>query len=818
MKRPLLPVVLLLMGGILCDEIAHPALPLLFGASFATLAAALFWERGRLWMLGLLILLTGWTGARRNAAILSPYDLRLLLGGEARAVSVRGAIQAAPSQHIYVRDQREFWHSSALIQADEILLDGNWRPAVGRVIAGAPGILPTNVFEGQTVEVRGVIQPPRGPLADGMFDARAFYQREGVFYQLQTYAADDWKAPRAGDGAKPPLSERFRQWARKTLALGLPGEDEPLRLTWTLLLDWRAPLTGSVEEPFLRAGTYHIFAVDGLRIGLLMGITLGWLRLLQIPRPICGALALPMLWFYAGLTGWPASAVRATIMATVIVVGWACKRPVDLLNSLFAAAVIVLLWEPSQLFQPGFQLSFAVVLCIGVILPPARGWLRKKLFAGDPLLPADLQPRWPEPLYKTAGFMVDTLAVSFAAWIGSIPLAAYYFHLFTPVSLPANCVVVPATSLALMSAMGSLLTGAWLPGLATLFNNTTWALMKLIIWFSRWAAQWPGGNCNVAAPSPGVCLFCYALVLLIATGWIFRSRYKWAVSAAMLAIALAWAVHWVPALSADRLYVLPLRNGAPAFLVDSPLPGKEFLIDCGTDDAARDFLKPFLCAHGVNRLASLCLAVARLDYFGGARTILSAFPAAGVFAAAAQERSTAWRELARDLRHTNGWRAVRDGDMVCGWSVLHPGTADQFPQADDNAIALLRQLHGHSILLLPSLGRDGQDALLRRHPDLRAEIVIAGLPARDDPLSEPLLAALHPTLIVIADTKFPATRRASAALRQRLARLPARVVYIRDNGSLTLELSPHGYTLRTADGQPAPDPPPTEPAIEPSEP
>src|SRR5208283_5859105 len=104
--------------------------------------------------------------------------------------------------------------------------------------------------------------------------------------------------------------ERFRQWARKTLAFGLPGEDpgkedDPLRLTWTLLLDWKAPLTGSVEEPFLRAGTYHIFAVDGLRIGLLAGIGLGLLRLAQMPRALGGALVLPALWFYAGLTGWP---------------------------------------------------------------------------------------------------------------------------------------------------------------------------------------------------------------------------------------------------------------------------------------------------------------------------------------------------------------------------------------------------------------------------------------------------------------------------------------------------------------------------------
>jgi hypothetical protein len=96
---------------------------------------------------------------------------------------------------------------------------------------------------------------------------------------------------------------------------------------------------------------------------------------------------------------------------------------------------------------------------------------------------------------------------------------------------------------------------------------------------------------------------------------------------------------------------------------------------------------------------------------------------------------------------------------------------------------------------------------MRRHPELRAEFVIAGLPARDEPLCEPLLDLLRPRVIVMADAKFPASRRAPAKLRQRLARRGARVVYGRDNGALTLELTPGGWSLRTADGQPAVDPP-----------
>ncbi len=797
MKRPLLPVACCLIAGILCGELARPPLAWLFAVSFVAVALALAWSRARPWLLAVALFMTGWTNACWHSAILSPNDLRAAFGERPQFVTLRGVVRAPPSQRIFEREQREFWHSSALIDALEISTNGEWHPAVGRIVAGASGILPTNIFEGQTVDVTGLLQPPRGPVADGLFDPRSFYRREGVFFVLQTSEPGDWQAA----NLPLPISERFRQWARTTLALGLPEEDEPLRLTWTLMLDWKAPLTDAVEEPFLQAGTYHIFAVDGLRIGMIAAIELGLLRLLRIPRQWCGLIVLPALWAYAGLMGWPASAIRAAIMATVLIFGWVCRRPVDLINSLFAAAVIVLLWNPAQLFQPGFQLSFVVALCIGFVLPRVRAALRGWIFARDPFLPDSLQKRWPEWLYTAAIYLIDTVAMSIAAWIGSIPLSAYYFHLFTPASIPANCVVVPAVALAVMSGAGSLLTGGWFPSLAELFNNSTWLLMKFIIWFSGCASRWPGGHANVAAPSASTCIYLYLLLLVVVSGLIFRSRFKWPVAAALTSAAIVIASHWILSWRIARLDILP-AGGAPVIVVSPPGLERKFLVDCGNDESAANLVKPFLCAHGVNRMTGVCLAVGRLEYFGGAKRILNDFAADGIFASAVPNRSAAYQSLISDLRRADRWRGVSDGDIIGGWTVLHPGANEKFAQADDNALALRRELNGQSIVLLPSLGRDGQDALMRRHPEARADIVIAGLPARDEPLCEPLLDQLRPKMIIIADAAFPATKRAPPKLRERLRRRGAAVIFERDTGALTLQLTQNGCSLRAADGQP----------------
>jgi competence protein ComEC len=282
---------------------------------------------------------------------------------------------------------------------------------------GTPGILETNLFNGRQVEVSGIIRPLRGALAEGLFDPRAYYQRQEVFHQLLAESTNAWAT--VGPPARLPLSDRFSAWARRTLALGLPGEDEALRLTWTLALDWKAPLTENVEEPFMRAGTFHIFAVDGLRVGLLAAIGVGLLRALQIPRAGCGLLVIPVIWFYAGLTGWPASAVRAAIMMSIVIGGWAANRPGDLLNSLFAAAFIILAWNPQQLFQAGFQLSFVVVFCIAVLVLPLRRVLHERVFPPDPMLPEELRPAWRVWLDRLRRWGLDLIAMSLRIFISS---------------------------------------------------------------------------------------------------------------------------------------------------------------------------------------------------------------------------------------------------------------------------------------------------------------------------------------------------------------------------------------------------------------
>src|SRR5258706_7325246 len=130
--------------------------------------------------------------------------------------------------------------------------------------------------------------------------------------------------------------------------------------------------------------------------------------------------------------------------------------------------MFILAGDPQQFFKAGFQLSFFVVLCIILIVPPLQKYW-ERLFAPDPLLPKQLHRQWPPIIRAPVRFVSGVLLTSFAAWVGAIPLVAYYFNIVTPVSTPANLLAVPLCALVLMSNLGSLLLAGRVSRAAQLF-------------------------------------------------------------------------------------------------------------------------------------------------------------------------------------------------------------------------------------------------------------------------------------------------------------------------------------------------------------
>jgi ComEC/Rec2-related protein len=799
MKRPLVAVVSCYAAGLLLAEIFRLPLVALFGIAFVVLILVLVFEKLRPLLIWPLLALVGWTNLASRTAVLSPNDLRTLLGNNAAIATVRGTLIETPHLRITERDGQQTERSVAQVHVTALRCDANWRPAAGSIIVATPGALPSNFFARQPVEISGVIALPPAPLAGGLFDYRDYLQTRGIFYQLKTGSTNDWQLG-TSSLTRPPLTDRFLTWSQHTLALGLPVEDEPLRLLWAMTLGWRTAFTGDISEPFLRAGTMHLFAIDGLRIALISGMLVALLRMLQISRAWCGLIAIPLIWFYTAATGWESSAIRASVMMTIVIGGWALKRPGDLINSLAAAAFIILLWEPRQLFEAGFQLSFFVVLVIGLLLPPLNK-ISDRMLHHDPLLPDELIPHWRRALTAMLRMLSRYFALSFAAWVGSIPLSAKYFHLFSPISTPANIIAVPLGTLALMSNLGALICGNWLPWMTELFNNSAWFFMVAMTDVSVFFTKIPGAFFYVPAPSWLEIGIYYAILIGALSGWLFAPKRRIGGVAALILIGTTCFWRWEQSRNETESTVLPLNGGYCVF-VNAPGRENDWLVDCGNDHAVEFTLKSFLRAQGVNKIPRLVLTHGDSRNIGGAKSLNELFGVREIYTSSVRFRSRVYREIIAEFEKSpSRHQIINRGDTADCWRVLYPGMTNDFPRADDNTLVLQGIFPGARILLLSDLEHDGQSALLEHTNDLQADVVIAGLPNEGEPLCNALLDAIQPKVVVIADSEFPATRRASRELKERLAGRNVPVIYTQTAGAVTIVTRPKGWELRTMDGQ-----------------
>jgi competence protein ComEC len=229
-------------------------------------------------------------------------------------------------------------------------------------------------------------------------------------------------------------------------------------------------------------------------------------------------------------------------------------------------------------------------------------------------------------------------------------------------------------------------------------------------------------------------------------------------------------------------------------------------VNCGDENAVQFTLKPFLHAQGVNCLQRLVLTHGDARDCGGAAVLNELFGVGELWTSSAKFRSAAYRGVVAEFEKNGLPQGPRHKVFNCGdhagcWRVLHPAATNGFPQADDKALVLLGDFHGAKILLLSDLSRAGQDELLTHTNDLRADIVIAGLPNEGEPLCDALIDAIQPKVIVIADSEFPATRRAGRALKDRLDQKGIPVIYTRSSGAVEIATDKRGWKLQTMDGQ-----------------
>ena len=395
------------MIGIAVAELWAGSAWLFLLASLVGAIACFFFKPSRLagWLV--LLFAIGFANQSLQLRHVPVDDLRNYFEGQPQIVTLTGRLATTPEHRVSKVDASEYWRSTVELAVAEIQTDEFIREVSGTVLVSAPMRLAKRYYAGREVKLTGVFDRPPIEQATGMFSYRDYLSRSGIHFQLRTKSLRDWKLLDEADPPPVPKSVRFQRWAREALAKPLGGEDDSVRLLWAMTLGWRTSLNGEVALPFMRSGTMHIFAISGLHIALIVAILVQILRLLQLPRIIVSLLLIPLLWFYVAVTGWQASAVRASLMITVLAMGWVLKRPNDLINSLATAALVILFFDSQQLFSVSFQLSFSVVLAISIFAVPVHPLEQEAMTTKGP----------PASVGLSSAFQVPALASTVASMV-----------------------------------------------------------------------------------------------------------------------------------------------------------------------------------------------------------------------------------------------------------------------------------------------------------------------------------------------------------------------------------------------------------------
>ena len=795
LRRPLVIPTLAFVTGIVLGKLCAPPLaPTIVGSGLLLLLHALLLTRPSGHHTAPWLHLTVWLTAaslgtlalRIDQSVDSPAALRHLTPADARLGSLRGTIDETPTLRVSERNGQLIANTSVRIRVSAWRpVHGDWQPASGFSLLNVRGPLPIQASRESPLEAFGTLLAPEPPEAPGLFDYAAFLENQSIHRIFRVDSTNEIQLSPPPGGI--PWSEQFLPWAHGVLARGVP-DDESARLLRSMTLGWKTPLTGEVDDVFMRAGTMHVFAISGLHIALLMAMVLQLFRALRLPRLAAGALALPLTWAYVAATGWQASAIRSAVMASVVLAGASLNRPGDLLNSLAGAAAVILVNEPTQLYQSGFQLSFVAVAGLALLVRPLERCLLNWV-PQDPWLPAALRPRWLSWLALPGRLLVGNLAVGIAALLASLPLTVHHFNLVSPVSLIANLVVVPLSSLALAAATASLAVAPITPAGSEIFNASGWLWMRGMIDLSRWFAAWPGGWWSVEAPAWYWWLGWYAALGL---GWLrltspeSRPRTFRTGCAGVTIWALAAGFRLWERAQTPRIFVF--RND-PALILQS-VTGTT-LIDGGRAGSGRRLILPFLRAHGVNRLDHHIVSQGIQRFCGLGPELLPELPPHVVwvpnltvtrqpilrrYQSQLTQRNIDIHTLGSDFTHPE-WRAL-------SWP---SGPSATSHRSTDHAPVLRGEFAGVSVLWLGGISAQIVTELLTHPAQLKADVVISVAHAGTDPLPAALLSAAAPKLALVITAPSPAAARIEPGIRARLKQAECPVLLTDEAGAVQLE-------------------------------
>jgi len=683
-RRPLVPVALAGLTGTL-GGLFLPPIPILWIGVCVGLAALGWRGPKKVRTPAVWLFVTGVFALYAGARAFAPASdsLQARAGEEGGTAILRGWIAELPAERV--------WDGGKKVLETELVVksiqeDKGWQACSGRVLMRVEPIPERWPKVGDRIQVAGYLSLPAGPKNPGEFNRKTWLRSRGIDYLLRVQAGEmEILGPEAGVWL-PRMAGALRAHMIRATSAGLEKDPEAAGLIAAMLFGYRDGVGEELKESFRKTGTLHLFAVSGQNLAVVAGLFLWILALTGAVRWRWAWLTLPAVFLFCLATGMEASAQRAFVMISVLYLGWILGRPMDPAHWLGVALLALLLWDPVQVLDPGFQLSFLVVA--GLMIFSGR-WQEKLISMGrpDPWIPRRLVGASRQWVFRVWVAVATVIATSAAAWAGSLIPGIFLFHQVVPVALVANMVAAPVAGAVTVLAAASSMAAVVSLGMAAGVNWINAKLVHLLAAVLGWLATWPAGYFSVADPR-------------------------------------AW---W---LKEPWIRLVSVEDACPTLV--SGEEGK-WLIDPGSKRAWAYAVRPFLAWHGIHSLSGGILTAGISDRMAAAADLAQSMPVGWWAETGTAIRSPSFKvwleELEKRKEGKQFWRDGQNQRLGKDWNlkVWWPPAEGGRGQSEEDGMVFLLE-HGQARLLWAGAisGEVEKELILMRGSDLRAEILVQG--------------------------------------------------------------------------------------------
>lgn len=689
-RLPALWLALLLAAGIQLQQLMVLPLNLLGSlwlalAALLMLAASIRPRSGPAQQAGAIILIL-LTGSLSSLLFNQTLDIkRRFADTNGETIAVQGWVCAPP------RKLEGRYGSAGRLECDLDIIaekrpgDSGWQRASYRlhVYIHNPGNL--EIAGGDHLALAAVLIPSTGYANPGGFDWREYWGRR--FVAGEGRVADGNNVRHLPGGSWPGVRGLAARLQARLLSLHqiLYPDPEVRAVAGAILLGDRRGLDRATRNWFARSGTIHVLVVSGLHLGFIAGVVYLLFTLALGRGFAAAALTSAVLLVFALATGARPPVVRAWLLVSFAMFALPAGRTRVLMNSLAMAFAVLLLINPSWLHDPGFQLSFAAVAGIGLVMPHVESRFARRDW-------------WSSRAYRWAFRLV---AVSVVAQLSVAPLLAWHFNSFSLAAFVANPPVVAIAGLVVVGGFAADMAGLLWLGAGKFMAFWVALPLEAMTTVARWFSGFGWSQLRVDSPGVGGVLCCWAALLFVARLIGGERRY----AGRILIIALLWLnlSVWTPLLHTvrQRVEVTFLDLGEAT----SPVirfPGGETMLADQTGRSgpgnwvAGELIAPYLYRHQGGRLDYLLLR-GRGSWAWTSRIIRQFRPRAVIVSSAALPEET--RSRLPDYCHRRAIelrKATPADTMTCGRATMYLNAPGGLPVIEyaGQRVLLAGEAHG----------------------------------------------------------------------------------------------------------------------------